>query len=132
MSTHDPLSARGYLARGDYFDTWQVQVTLAVITSVAVGLIWVALPIPLVPIVLALVLPALLIAVTRPYLVSVVFITTTYFKLPDISPMLAPLNHALSALSILLSFALVWHGVLARTVRPHIVKLQVLLMERVS
>ena len=52
----------------------------------------------------------------------------TYCKITDISPVLEPLDHVLSALSILTSFALVWHGILARTVRPYIIRPQVTLL----
>ena len=119
LSLRNPLSTRGYLARGDYLDTWQRQIALAVIASAALALIWIALPSPIVPILVPLAVLGLTLSITLPYLLCVTFFTMTYFKITDISPMLEPLDHVLSALSALMSFALVWHGILARTVRPY-------------
>ena len=128
MSLHNPLSTRGYLARGDYVDTWQRQIALALIASAAMQLIWFASPSPIVPILIPLFVLGLILAITFPYIVCVAFFTMTYCKVTDISPLLEPLDHVLSALSILTSFALVWHGILARTVRPYIIRPQVMLM----
>ena len=128
MSPRNALSLRGYLARGDYFDTWQLQFAFAVIASAVLALTWIYLRTPLVPILIPLAVLSIVLAITKPYLVCVIFLTMTYFKLPEISPVLAPLNHGLSALSILVSFALVWHGLLERTVQPTIATLQTMLL----
>jgi O-antigen ligase len=91
-------------------------------------LIWIALPSPMAAILAPLAVLGLVLAILFPYLVCVTFFTMTYCKIADIAPVLQPLDHVLSALSVLTSFALVWHGVLARTSRPYINQLQVTLV----
>ena len=102
---------------GDPMGSPRRQVAMAVLASLGTTLLWAGLPVAYLPIVPSLAVLGMLFAAIRPALVSTVFLTFTYFKLNELSPALEPLGVALSLGSVLMTFSLIWHLLLAQSVR---------------
>jgi hypothetical protein len=93
------------------------QIFVAIVAMMLIPLsLWV-LPTPVASIAVALLPIALLLSIRQPFLMCVLFITFSYFRIHEAYPYLYPLRlpQALGTLSV---FAFIWHVLLTRSIKP--------------
>lgn len=91
---------------------------LVVLTALALGA-WRLHPHPLVPVAVAVAPIVLVVALSRPYLICLLFIAFTYFRIHEAYPALQPLQipMVLAALTMLTVF---WNIAIVRSVKPYL------------
>ena len=93
------------------------QAWTGLLVAAAAGLLWMVRPDPAVPILAAALLLASISAVKRPFLVCLVFIVLSFFRIHEAYPILLPL-HLPFMIAVITMGAVVWHVVIARSVTP--------------
>lgn len=94
------------------------QFAFAVAAALGLTAVWMLVPMAVLPAAVPLAVLGLMLAATRPATVSIIFLSLTYFKLNEVSPVLEPLSYGLTLGSALTTFALLWHLIFAQTIRP--------------
>ena len=93
------------------------QVWFGLLVTAVAGVTWAIRPDPLWPIFAAMFLLATVSAIKRPFLVCLVFIVLSFFRIHEAFPFLRPL-HLPFIIALMTMGAVVWHVVIARTVSP--------------
>jgi putative inorganic carbon (HCO3(-)) transporter len=116
------LKAEDYNAKGKGAVTPAVSLTtarnqtlLASAATAAAVLAWYFSPQPYVPLLAAIVIVAIVAAMTRPFVVCLAFIVFSFFRLHEAYPFLYPL-HLPFLLAVITTGALIWHVLISRTV----------------
>ena len=104
-------------ASGGLRDTRQ-QVSLGLLVTAVAAVTWTIRPDPLWPIFAAMLLLATVSAIKRPFLICLVFIVLSFFRIHEAYPFLRPL-HLPFIVALMTMGAVVWHVVIARTVAPY-------------
>ena len=94
------------------------QAWLGLLVTLIAGVMWVIRPDPFLPIFAATLLFAVVSAIKRPFIVCVVFIVLSFFRIHEAYPVLRPL-HLPFLIALITMGAVVWHVVIARTVSPY-------------
>jgi len=118
LSRQISITEAALAGKGDTLGSLKRQLAFAGGATCGLVALWILVPMALLPTAVLLAILGLLLAAVRPALVSIVFLSLTYFKLNEISPALEPLRFVLSFGSILTTFALIWHLVFTHSIRP--------------
>jgi putative inorganic carbon (hco3(-)) transporter len=94
------------------------QAWLGLLVTALAGVTWVIQPDPLWPIFAATLLLAVVSAIRRPFIVCLVFIILSFFRIHEAYPFLRPL-HLPFIIALITMAAVLWHVVIARTVSPY-------------
>jgi probable O-glycosylation ligase (exosortase A-associated) len=96
----------------------RAQAWLGLLVTAVAGVTWAVRPDPFWPIFAATLLLAMVSAIRRPFIVCLVFILLSFFRIHEVYPFLRPL-HLPFIIALITMGAVVWHVVIARTVSPY-------------
>ena len=104
-------------AKSDYLQNGRSQTIAALGVTSVVVLLWLFMPMAVLPLAISVILIALIAAVHRPFAVCLILILFAFFKLDETFPVLAPLRLTLF-FSVLVIFALTWNVLISRSIEP--------------
>jgi putative inorganic carbon (hco3(-)) transporter len=102
----------------ELLDDGAVQVLIATSATLAIAALWLAVPLPVLPLAVMIGIIAVAIALARPFLMCLAFFVFSFFRIHEAYPVLNPLHLPL-AFAALTALSLGWHMVVARTIQPY-------------